>query len=224
MTKRRLTDLLREEAQKTSENQDSSVVEAAVPINQPAKAMVKTVEPAIAHDPADLKLIAELKATLEKTQKSEAALKQQVTELKQDLKTNLTATEKLHAEMTQLSQAKIEIETDRNQVKKDNLRLAEANIQLTAEIDQIKAGRQTGYQGGARSQSTQAAYYSSVKPAGVKPNQVSSEPEKTAAEKAAIVAHDKNQDKIRLSKLLRRPVGSNEALSKVNGQNIGWFD
>jgi cell division protein FtsB len=251
MTKRRLTDLLREEAQKTSVDVESDSPQdasrrstnvdepsTAKPVAQPAKTSTKPV--VVAETPADtssksaenlayIQQVAELKTLLETSQKQEAVLKQQVADLKQELKTNLASAEKLQAShantIAKMAQAKTEVETDRDAVKKDNLRLAEANIQLTAEIDRLNAGKQPAM--AARSQhsrSTQAAYYSSVKPALEKTVNEKAAIEQAKTDKASTAAHEKSQDKIRLSKLMRRPVGSNQGLSNVNGQNIGWFD
>ncbi|CAN1210032.1 hypothetical protein TUMEXPCC7403_07545 [Tumidithrix helvetica PCC 7403] len=252
MTKKRLTDLLREEAQKSSENSENNIesdlelnaksggASDAKPVTQNAEASTKPMSaPANeaakapqtkanevkvaekANNSAELKQIAELQAQLEKAKTQEASLQQQVADLKQELAASQANAEKLQTAIAQATQAKTEADHALNEVKKDNLRLAEANIQLTAEVDLLKAGKQTS-SARSHSHSTQAAYYSSVKPVPEKTATEKAASEKAATEKANLRTQDNDRDKIRLSKLLRRPVGSND-MSKVN-QNIGWFD
>lgn len=47
---------------------------------------------------------------------------------------------------------------------------------------------------------------------------------KQAKEQALVPINRADQEKLRISQLMYRPVGSNAEQNRINNQNIGWFD
>jgi predicted RNase H-like nuclease (RuvC/YqgF family) len=207
MTKRSLTDMLRAETQKAA-------IEPATEVNAPtaestetkattAKKTVAKASTVAATTPDSLpvleSLVHELKTDLEKYRDREASLQQQVIDLQAEVQDSQANGEQLKGYLEQVNQLKTELD----RVKKDNLQLAEANIKLT----------QAAKEASAIAPISQSRPQLDIKQANQSTNQ-EPEPKLTAAQEQA--AH--------LTRILRRPVGSNRALSKVSDKNIGWFD
>jgi DNA repair exonuclease SbcCD ATPase subunit len=202
MTKRSLTDMLRAETQKmpTEATAEATADKTTAVKKTVAKASVAaTTSTATDASPALEALVNELKADLEKSRDREAELQQQVTDLQAELKASQAHGEQLKAYPEQVNQLKAELD----RVKKDNLQLAEANIKLT----------QAAKEASAIAPIPQSRAQLDIQPTNPSANQ-EPEPKLTAAQEQA--AH--------LARILRRPVGSNRALSKVSDKNIGWFD
>jgi DNA repair exonuclease SbcCD ATPase subunit len=202
MTKRSLTDMLRAETQKTP---TETTAEATADKTTAAKKTVTkasvaaTTSTTTDASPALEALVNELKADLEGYRDREAELQEQVTTLQAEVKASRVSSEQLKAYPEQVNQLKAELD----RVKKDNLQLAEANIKLT----------QAAKEASAIAPIPQSRAQLDIQPTNPSANQ-EPEPKLTAAQERA--AH--------LTRILRRPVGSNRALSKVSDKNIGWFD
>jgi predicted RNase H-like nuclease (RuvC/YqgF family) len=203
MTKRSLTDMLRAETQKAAIEPETELkaptVEATETKATAAKKTVAKVSTTADSSPALEALVNELKADLEKSRDRAEELQQQVTTLQTELKASQANAEQLKGYPEQVNQLKTELD----RVKKDNLQLAEANIKLT----------QAAKEASAIAPIVPSRAQLDIKPAS--PNtEREAEPKLTAAQERA--EH--------LTRILRRPVGSNRALSKVSDKNIGWFD
>jgi hypothetical protein len=200
MTKRSLTDMLRAETQKAA-------TEHGTEVKAPTAEATETKTTAVK------KTVAKASTTTSNTASTaidaSPDLEALVNELKADLEKSRDREAELQQQVTnlqaesQLSQAQSEqlkehLELDR--VKKDNLQLAEANIKLTQAAKEATA-------------ITQSRPQLDIQQANQNTNPAP-EPKLTAAQEQA--AH--------LTRILRRPVGSNRALSKVSDKNIGWFD
>jgi DNA repair exonuclease SbcCD ATPase subunit len=134
-TKKNLSDLLQEEAQKFTPQVGDTAIEVT------AKTIVEdhsssdeeetTSTPSKRTNPtkADLEVtIKELTATLEKAHKNEFALKEEISHLTTDLSAQTSLSERLTTEL--------------NETKKAALQLAESNSQLIAEIKELKQATQ----------------------------------------------------------------------------------
>ncbi|MFN6567724.1 hypothetical protein [Dendronalium sp. ChiSLP03b] len=136
MVKKRLSDLLQEEAQKLTPTENESAIEvAAVEVAENAsaadEAQTQETEPTSNRrsnpTKADLEItIKELKETLEQSQKKEKTLQQQISELKSALSEQKAATQRLTKEL--------------DEAKKTVLQLAEANSKL---IEESKSSQPT---------------------------------------------------------------------------------
>jgi predicted RNase H-like nuclease (RuvC/YqgF family) len=209
MTKRSLTDMLRAETQKAAIEPETKAEEPTAEATETkTTAVKKTVAKASVATPTSTTtdsspaleaLVNGLKADLEKSRDREADLEQQVTDLQAEVKASRVSSEQLKAYPEQVNQLKAELD----RVKKDNLQLAEANIKLT----------QAAKEASAIAPVPQSRAQLDIQPTNPSANQ-EPEPKLTAAQEQA--AH--------LTRILRRPVGSNRALSKVSDKNIGWFD
>ncbi len=215
MTKRSLTDMLRAETQKaatetetkaetnTAKSTETKAAATKKTMPDQAKAAttkVSTVAPTATDSSPGLEaLVNELKIALEESRDREADLQQQVTDLQAELQLSQGQSEQLKEYLDQVNKLKAELD----RVKKDNLQLAEANIKLTEAVKEASA----------IAPSSQSRAPLDIKPANQNTNQEAG-PKLTAAQEKA--AH--------LTRILRRPVGSNRALSKVSDKNIGWFD
>lgn len=135
MVKKRLSDLIQEEAQKLTPNENESVIEvtaqevteqdtsaaAASPTQTPEPTAAKRTIPT----KADLEIIIkELKETLEKKQDKEKSLQQQIADLQSSVSEQKASTEKLTKEL--------------QEAKKAAIHLAEANSQLIEENNSLK--------------------------------------------------------------------------------------
>ncbi|MCG6134329.1 MAG: hypothetical protein MET45_06655 [Nostoc sp. LLA-1] len=135
MVKKRLSDLIQEEAQKLTPNENDSVIEvtaeevteqetpaaAASPTQTPEPTAAKRTIPT----KADLEIIIkELKETLEKKQDKEKSLQQQIADLQSSVSEQKASTEKLTKEL--------------QEAKKAAIHLAEANSQLIEENNSLK--------------------------------------------------------------------------------------
>jgi chromosome segregation ATPase len=126
MVRKRLADLLQEEAQKFTPSQGESVIEIAAEVIA-EKSDSPTEEPPaqISESTAALEAtIKELRTTLEKSQKQETILQKEITDLQSALSSQKAATENLTKEL--------------DETKKTALQLAEANSKLIAEINGSK--------------------------------------------------------------------------------------
>jgi DNA repair exonuclease SbcCD ATPase subunit len=208
MTKRSLTDMLRAETQKAATEHGTEVKAPTAEATETKTTAVKktvakastttsnTASTAIDASPDLEALVNELKADLEKSRDREAELQQQVTNLQAESQLSQAQSEQLKEHLDQVNKLKAELD----RVKKDNLQLAEANIKLTQAAKEATA-------------ITQSRPQLDIQQANQNTNPAP-EPKLTAAQEQA--AH--------LTRILRRPVGSNRALSKVSDKNIGWFD
>lgn len=209
MTKRSLTDMLRAETQKvaaepevkstTPTTKASATKKATAAQTKPA---VKVSTPTTADSSSDFTdLVDRLKSDLDASRDRESQLQQQVTDLQTELEASQAQISQLKEYLDQADRLKAELDL----AKKDNLKLAEANIKLTEAAKAIAVQRpQLEVKPGESTANAAPALAPVPQP----------EPKLSAAQEKA--AH--------LSRILRRPVGSNTALSKVNDKNIGWFD
>lgn len=162
MAKKSLTDLLREEVEKSSElegetvqrttddepiEQDTKVVEKSV-MNTSAKpsarrpiATKSQLEATIADLRAALKeaqhneeTFVSLKEALDESHRKEGSLQQQISDLHSELQQQQKTLDKLKKELERVDQLKTELE----QAKKAALQLAEVNEKLTQEVDILK--------------------------------------------------------------------------------------
>lgn len=165
MTKKNLTDLLREEVEKPTNleletveettndetiKQDTEVVE--IPMNIPAKQNARQSIPTKAELEAT---ITELKAALEEAQqkneetpfaqlkddleeayRKEGALQQQISDLQTDLQHYKKSVHKLEKELEKVEHFKTELE----QAKNAAVQLAQANEKLSQEVNALKKG------------------------------------------------------------------------------------
>jgi hypothetical protein len=135
MVKKRLSDLIQEEAQKLTPNENESVIEVTAQevteqdTSDAAASPTQTPEPTAAKrtipTKADLEIIIkELKETLEKKQDKEKYLQQQIADLQSSVSEQKASTEKLTKEL--------------QEAKKAAIHLAEANSQLIEENNSLK--------------------------------------------------------------------------------------
>ncbi|MBE9038509.1 hypothetical protein [aff. Roholtiella sp. LEGE 12411] len=128
MVKKRLTDLLQEEAQKFTPPEGESAIEVTaeeVAEETSAQELEQTSSRRTNLTKADLETaVKELTETLEKNHKKEAELQQQVVDLQSKLSEQQTSTERLTKEL--------------HEAKKTALQLAEANSQLIEETNASK--------------------------------------------------------------------------------------
>lgn len=134
MVKRRLTDLIQEEAQKVTIPGDDNVIEVtatSVPATTEAevKAEAKSpvAEPAPIVNPINKELEAQIKQlqdSLEKSQKTELDLRQEISDLE--------------AKLLQQKQAADKFKKELGEAKKAAVHLADANSKLSDEIDIFK--------------------------------------------------------------------------------------
>lgn len=200
INKKRLTDVVREEMQKSPENEVAIVAEEIAEAHEDKGAKAKAAN----STKADLEAtVTKLKDELAQGNQREEALKQQVSDLQADLQAHKTYVEKLKEYLEQAEKLKTELDA----VKQDNLRLAEANIQLTEKMNTPQERySQKGHKLVERAAPIVAA--KSTEQTSVQPSN----------------PQEDNSDKYRISKLLRRPVGSNASLSQITDKNIGWVD
>lgn len=126
MVRKRLADLLQEEAQKFTPPQGESVIEISAEVIAEASDS-PTEEPPVQISESTAALEAtvnELRTTLEKAQKKETTLQKQITDLQSALSSQKAATENLTKEL--------------DETKKTALQLAESNSKLIEEINGFK--------------------------------------------------------------------------------------
>lgn len=142
MVKKRLTDLLREEALNSS-NGDTEAAQDSQDNAQSGKAgAAKTTAEESPEDnatprskrsnptKADLQAtVTELRATLKATQGRESQLEKKVAQLQAELQTQQPMVEKLQADLEQIDQVKADLE----QAKETILQLSELNARLSAQ-------------------------------------------------------------------------------------------
>jgi len=123
MARRRLTDLLREEAQKPEDADEAAAQPASDSDTAPSEAL-KEAE----------KTIAQLKANLGKSQQREAALESQVADLQEQVEDQQKLVKSLRADLKRTDTLKQDLE----EARKDALQLAEANTKLAQELADLK--------------------------------------------------------------------------------------
>lgn len=149
-TRKRISDLLRQEAQKSSDTEDKPVIEITAEEVKEQDNEVTEVSPtgtdrSIAEDTSPTKAeleatIAELRAALEQTQQLEQAhqhevsLQQQVIDLQSELAEQKKLVQKLQKDLEQFDKVKAEL----TQAKKEALQLADANSKLIEENNTLK--------------------------------------------------------------------------------------
>ncbi|AFZ58876.1 hypothetical protein H6G54_17485 [Anabaena cylindrica FACHB-243] len=131
MAKKNLSDLLQEEAQKFTPQVGDTAIEVTAQKVEEDNSSPLEEEPASTSNrrttptKADLEItIKELTATLEKVQKKEVSLKEQISDFKTDLSVQKALAERLNTEL--------------HETKKTALQLAESNSKLIAEINELK--------------------------------------------------------------------------------------
>ena len=167
MAKKSLTDLLREEVEKSpdlelenaGENTDDEIrdpdTEAVekLPMNTSDKPSAKQssatkaeLEATITELQAALKeaqhkeeTFAELKADLEEAYRKEGALQQQINDLQSELQHQKKSVHKLEKELEKIEHLKADFE----QAKKAAIQLADANEKLIEEVNTLKKGKET---------------------------------------------------------------------------------
>jgi len=146
MAKKRISDLIHEEAQNLPDSDGTPVIEVVaqevleqdaepakeLPINATEQPTVSSKSPTKAELEAT---VAELKAALEQGSQKESLLQQQIADLRADLDEQKTFVKKLQKELEQAKPLKAELE----QVKKAAVQLAEANSKLIEEANGAKA-------------------------------------------------------------------------------------
>jgi hypothetical protein len=197
-TRKRLTDMVREEVQKTSESSIPKQSEPTLSADlNPLPKIGKENQPLV----KQVELIAETTENSEKTENTKNNPTEKPTEKSMSNPTNVNNERELTLKQ-ELSQAEAKIVSltaelnstqsylaQASQVKIDLDNALAENLTLKAEIAELK---------GQNSQLT-----------------------KTQA-KAPLAKAD--QERLRISQLLHRPVGSNAEQNRINNQNIGWFD
>lgn len=164
MVKKSLTDLLREEVEKSpsleeqvEEMTDEQIIKQepeveTLPMNIPAKPSAKQSIPTKAELEATITELqaaleeaqqkhqdgpfAELKNDLEEAYRKEGALQQQISDLQSDLQHYKKSVHKLEKELEKTDHLKTELE----QAKKAAMQLAEANEELTQEVKTVNKG------------------------------------------------------------------------------------
>lgn len=166
MAKKSLTDLLREEVEKSPSLEPEKVEETTddeirdlnteaveqLPMNTPAKPSAKQSIPTKAELEAQITQLkaaleeaqqkpheepfAQLKDDLEEAYRKEGALQQQVSDLQSDLQHYKKSVHKLEKELDKVDNLKTELE----QAKKAAFQLAEANEKLLQELNTLKKG------------------------------------------------------------------------------------
>lgn len=153
MARKRLVDLLREEAQKSPEPEDEkgkeenadvtaadatlSVTSPLDEITAPSPVTTPTTSPAKRTPPTKAELektVTELQQVLQENQQEKNELQQQIADLQSDLHEQKTLVQKLQAELKQASQIKADFE----QAKKVILQLSEVNSKITQEVNTLK--------------------------------------------------------------------------------------
>lgn len=172
MTRKRLTDMLRDEAQKptaaeTQATEAQAIAASSEPTSETNKEPNKESE----------KLVADLKASLAKALKKETTLSDQVVKLQAELHEKKEYVEKMKEYLEQATQIKAELD-----------RVKQENDALTDELSHLK---------------TQKVEAST-------PDQ----PKKTLIQRTVPTSAGRSS----------RPVGANTDYSKINNDNIGWFD
>lgn len=223
MTKKRLSDLLREEVEKPSEaelEQTQQVVQAqpeapnnatdaetlkelsmTTSENTPEKATTRKSHPT----KADLEsTITEMEAALQEGEEREVALKQQVADLQAELKKQKDFVQKLQEYLEQATQLKTELE----QARKAATQLEEANKKLTQEVKSLQKGA-----------------IAPVKPASIQP---ASQPTsgQLSTEKRVIHRDTRslNVQRTGLRDLPPHSIHKERLPGKVSDKDIGWFD
>jgi chromosome segregation ATPase len=171
MTRKRLTDMLRDEAQKPtaaeSQAAEANAIAASSEQTETNKEPNKELE----------KLVTDLKASLAKALKKETTLSEQVVKLQAELHEKKEYVEKMKEYLDQATQIKAELD-----------RVKQENDTLTDELSRLKTQKVET-------------------PA---PDQ----PKKTLIQRAVPTSAGRSS----------RPVGANTDYSKINNDNIGWFD
>ncbi|MBV8886213.1 MAG: hypothetical protein JO235_19775 [Chroococcidiopsidaceae cyanobacterium CP_BM_RX_35] len=140
MARRRLGDLLKQEADKPRDSEPEAVrqeeqeakpsdLEVTLPDQPPAPdaTTVSVSEQRLIATTTELeKTVTELKAALQAAQKQETSYQQRIASLQSDLKKQKTSLDRLQAELRQAEQIKAELK----QVKTELLQLSEANSKL----------------------------------------------------------------------------------------------
>lgn len=145
MAKKRISDLIHEEAQNLPDSDGTPVIEVtaqevleedAEPANElPINATEKPTASSKSPTKAELEAtVTELKAALEQGSQKESLLQQQIADLRSELDEQKTFVKKLQKELEQAKPLKAELE----QVKKAAVQLAEANSKLIAEANGAK--------------------------------------------------------------------------------------
>ncbi|EKQ68067.1 hypothetical protein OsccyDRAFT_2578 [Leptolyngbyaceae cyanobacterium JSC-12] len=145
MARKRLSDLLREEAQKPADPTSEAVATSS-------DEAVENGEDAIA--------LAELHEALKKAQHHENELEQQVLSLKTDLKAQTTTAKKLQTQLQTVEQRNHQLETELAEVKQTALQLADVNSQLKQELEALKLAQKP-----KTSEATTKPMAASIKPA-----------------------------------------------------------
>ncbi|HIK28657.1 MAG: hypothetical protein N3E45_13375 [Oscillatoriaceae bacterium SKW80] len=124
MAKKRIADLLRQEAKKFSQTEEVSVESDISDISKDTASDSETSKPTEPNLAELQALVTELTAALEQARKNEAALQQQIADLKFQLEEQKSFGEKLEKEFKLAKKAAVD--------------LAEANTKLIEEIQNLK--------------------------------------------------------------------------------------
>lgn len=185
MTRKRLTDMLRAEIQKSPESESEELITVSVDAVSIETESVGTESVGTKSATSNSQLedaISELKSSLEKSQKKETTLEKQVAKLQADLQEQGKYVEQLKEYLDQANQIKSELD-----------RVKQENELLTAQIEQSRRPHQLA----------------------PKAKATATEPAKSAyIQRTALTGSGRGS----------RPVGSNSSSSKMNNENIGWFD
>ncbi len=167
MAKKSLTDLLREEVEKSPDlelekagestddeirEQNTELVEK-LPMNTPRKpstrhststkadleATITKLQTALKEAQHKEETFAELKADLEEAYRKEGALQQQINDLQSELQHQKKSVHKLEKELEKIEHLKADLE----QAKKAAVQLANANEKLIQEVNSLKQGGET---------------------------------------------------------------------------------
>lgn len=140
MARKRLSDLLREEAQKPGEVADTeNQTSDAIAATKPATPIKETVQLESAQSASN----AALQPAIEAANQREADLNQQLAIVQADLKTQTNAAQTLDVELKQAQTRNHDLETELATAKQTVLQLAAANAHLKQELEQLKQPQPT---------------------------------------------------------------------------------
>ena len=251
MTRKRLTDLLREEAQKpatdspltvdvvaapvtvTDDNSDGAKSQASVATSTSATTSQAPNTTESIPEAKPQKTAPEPQASPQLSPDLEAELRQQITELKHSLHINQTNVEILQSTIQDHNQNLQRLKTELEESRKDNLRLAEANIQLKEELQKLQTPVVPV------TTSSRPAYGNQIAPRQPELRRANATSSAASAQ-AANASNSNNSSSLSRSParpperpqsrpldrpgIYGRPIGSNEENQRINNRNIGWMD
>ncbi|MGH2413408.1 MAG: hypothetical protein ACRDEA_06900 [Microcystaceae cyanobacterium] len=198
MTKKRLSDLLREEAQKVPESEAT-----ATDSTEPEEANPSAKTPATSN--RSRKTIKELTTELEAAREHANSLQEKVTELESELAKQKTLIKKLQTQSEQTEQLQATLEEQKILVSK-----------LYAELQQVEAAKSQ-----IEVQKQQIEKLSAELEKAQQEPLLQEEPEPVESLKLALKNNSSNKLALRLS---GRFIASEQSSTRLSNEDIGWFD